>query len=133
MIVDLRKLNLNNKIPVNGEVIIPEDYYQNMDIIRISPLSINGELFINYEEEIQLNCMIKGHFIMTCGISLEEVTYPFTSEVEQIIEEKAQKNQINLDLLDVLWENVVLEVPIKVTKKDVKIESIKGEGWEVES
>jgi len=133
MVIDLRKLNLTRKIPVNGELIIPKEYYQTMDIIDISPVIVEGELSVNFEEELELKCTLKGHFIIPCSISLEPVQEPFIAEVEQIIDEKDEKNQINLALLDVLWENVVLEVPIKVTKKDVEIKSIKGDGWELES
>ena len=132
MEIDLRKLYSAEKIAVNEEIIIPEDYYQNLDVINISSVNLQGEIALNYDGEIELKGELKGTFTISCAISLEEVDEPFSSEVEIIIVEKAQKNQINLALLDILWENIVLEVPMKVIKKGVKTDNIKGEGWELE-
>ena len=38
--------------------------------------------------------------------------------------------QNSLDLEEVLWQNIVLEVPIRVTKTD-KTNKTKGDGWEL--
>jgi len=133
MKIDLRKLYTQKEILLLEElIIIPEAYYQNMDIIKIKPVNVDGRIFINNDNEIEFTGNIKGEFIMPCAVSLEPVEVPFTIELATLINEKARKNQINLDLLDILWENMVLEVPIKAIKKDVKANNVKGEGWELE-
>ena len=133
MIVDIRKLHHDKKLSISGEVSYDKEYYEKMDILSLTPISVNGDLSINYEDEIMLKCQIKGTFTMPCCVSLEAVEIPFEAEVEQIIDEKDLKSQINLDLFDILWENVVLEVPIKVTKEGITNKHTKGEGWELES
>jgi len=131
MEIDLRKLYTFKKVDVNEEVIIPKEYYQTMDIINLSPVKVNGEIFINHENEIELNLDIEGIFILPCAISLEEVKYSFKTNIEEIINEKIPNNQLSLDLLVVLWENIVLEVPMKIVKEGMEKRNIKGEGWEV--
>lgn len=132
MQIDLRKLYGDAKIPVNEELIIPEDYYKNLGVIKISPVKITGEISFNYDDEIELKGHIKGIFTMPCAISLEEVEETFNTDLEIILDEIGRKNQITLDLLDIIWENIVLEVPMRIIKEGIKTDNIKGEGWELE-
>lgn len=132
MKIDLRKLFTYKNIDIDNEVIVPVEYYKTTDIIRISPLSIKGNISLNYEDEIELNVSIKGTFILACAISLEEVSYDFATEVNEIIPENDKKSNLDLELLDILWENTVLEVPIKVIKEGASIKTKSGNGWELE-
>ena len=132
MIIDIRKLSRDKQIPLNDEVKFNQEYYQNLDIIDISPVKAIGALELNYDDEMILKCNMKGVFTIPCSVSLEPVEEPFEVNIEQIIGENDLKSQINLDLSSILWENVVLEVPIKVIKKDIEVTFKKGDGWELE-
>ena len=131
MKIDLRKLYTSKRINLNEEINIPEEYYQTLDIINISPVKVNGDIFINLEDEIELNLKLEGIFTLPCAITLEEFKYPFNSNLEEIINENIPKNQLELDLFAVLWENIVLEVPMKAVKEGTNTNNIKGEGWQV--
>lgn len=97
MKIDLRKLYILNKIDINEEVIIPEEYYQKIDIIKVSPLKVKGNIMINNQDEIELNVNIKGIFILPCAISLEEVDYDFNIDLNEIIPETNKKVSLNLN------------------------------------
>ncbi len=131
MKIDLRKLYGLKKLEINEKVVIPEEYYQNTDIIRLENTNVVGEIQINHEENIELNIIVNGTFILPCAITLEEVSYDFKTEISEIIPENDEKNQFSLELLDVLWENIVSEVPIKVVKPNLVVENMKGNGWEL--
>ncbi|MDD2238560.1 MAG: hypothetical protein PHH51_01575 [Bacilli bacterium] len=131
MKIDLRKLYILNKIDINEEVIIPEEYYQKIDIIKVSPLKVKGNIMINNQDEIELNVNIKGIFILPCAISLEEVDYDFNIDLNEIIPETNKKGKFELELLDILWENIVLEVPIRVVKENLNTNNTSGKGWEL--
>ena len=49
------------------------------------------------------------------------------SLVFQDVEGKLIKN--SLDILPVLWENVVSEVPIRVVKEGAELSTMQGNGW----
>lgn len=132
MKIDLRKLYSLKEINIEENVIIPEEYFHNTDIIRIESLRVNGKVYINLEEEIEFNASVLGTFILPCALTLEEVAYDFNTEISEIIHEKEEKNQFSLELLDILWENIVSEVPIRVVKPELVTENIKGNGWELE-
>ncbi len=133
MKIDLKILFSLKKINLDEEVIIPEEYYKNTDIIRISNLKVNGSIFINLEDDIELNVLIKGTFILPCAISLEEVPYDFETYINEIIPENSEKSNFTLELLDILWENTVLEVPIRVIKEGVNPKNVLGSGWQLDT
>jgi uncharacterized metal-binding protein YceD (DUF177 family) len=68
-------------------------------------------------------------------MDLEPIDYPFSFEISEILsendDEKDQKELKTLDIMDILWQNIVLEVPISVRKNPVKQYSLEGEGWEL--
>ena len=132
MNIDLRKLYGLKKLEIDETVLIPEAYYQKLDIMMMEPVQVKGQVLVDGQGDIALSLALAGTFILPCSISREAVTYPFTSLIEETIEQNIQNNEINLALLDILWENIVLEVPIKVVKEGVTSKNIKGEGWELE-
>ncbi len=132
MKIDLRKLYSSKEVEINDQVIIPEEYYKNTDIIRIENLEVIGIVYTNIDDEFEIDAQVFGTFILPCSISLEEVKYDFNTEISEIIKQNEEKNQNSLELLDILWENIVSEVPIKVVKPELVTENIKGNGWELE-
>lgn len=130
MKIDLRKLYALKKIEINDIITIPEEYYKNTDIIRMSDVNVYGIVSVDYDNNIDLNLKLSGLFVMPCSVSLEEVDINFDTLVEDTILENNINNEFFLDLLDILWENIVLEIPIKVVKEGIKRENLQGEGWE---
>lgn len=59
-------------------------------------------------------------------ITLEPVEYKFKTDIDEIL----PKFQNILDITDVLWQNILVEVPSKVRNTDEEIE-LKGDGWRV--
>ena len=62
------------------------------------------------------------------SITLDTVTYPFTIEYSDFIDENSLKNENMLDILAFLWENIVLEIPLQFTK-EVDYSKFQGNGW----
>ena len=134
MKIDLTKLIYNNlyKIPVEGEIIVPDSYLKNTDIIRISPVKVSGYLF-NNEEEYELDINIKGTMILTCARTLKEVEYPFNININEIVDDNNDNsleiNQNSLDIFPIVWQNILVDVPLRVLAPDAKEENIEGDGW----
>ena len=61
-----------------------------------------------------------------------QLTLGEEAKIEEIIGENNINNNFYLDLSDILWENIVLEIPIKGVKEGVHLESSSGKGWSVE-
>lgn len=132
MKIDLRKLYSLTSVDVDSTITFPEERLKSAGIIRLEDVSVHGKAIINYEDEIELNLDLSGKMYLPCAISLEEVEVPFATKIEEIIGENNINNNFYLDLSDILWENIVLEIPIKVVKEGVQLETSSGKGWSVE-
>ena len=132
MKIDLRKLYSLASVDVDGTITFPEEKLKSACIIRLEDVSVHGKAIINYEDEIELDLDLSGKMYLPCAISLEEVEVPFATKIEEIIGENNINNNFYLDLSDILWENIVLEIPIKVVKEGVQLETSSGKGWSVE-
>ena len=131
MKIDLRKLYALNKLSIDEDFIIPEEYYKNAGVRSLSKVKVNGDVTVNYEENIELHLNVSGEFIIPCAITLDDVIVPFNTFIVEEIDQNKLKYEFFLDLLDVLWENIVLEIPVRVVKEGVKSEDLHGEGWEL--
>ena len=132
MKIDLRKLYSLASVDVDGTITFPEERLKSAGIIRLEDVSVHGKAIINYEDEIELDLDLSGKMYLPCAISLEEVEVPFATKIEEIIGENNINNNFYLDLSDILWENIVLEIPIKVVNEGVHLETSSGQGWSVE-
>lgn len=134
MKIDLSKLIYNNayKLPVEGEIIIPDDMLVNTDIRRISPVKVIGYVY-NNEEELELSITIKGTMVLPCARTLKDVNYPFNIEINDVIGQNSDNsleiNQNTLDIFPIVWQNILVDVPLRVLAPDAKEEPIKGDGW----
>lgn len=132
MKIDLRKLYSLASVDVDSTITFPEERLKSAGIIRLEDVNVHGKAIINYEDEMELNLDLSGKMYLPCAISLEEVEVPFATKIEEIIGENNINNNFYLDLSDILWENIVLEIPIKVVKEGVHLETSSGKGWSVE-
>ena len=131
MKIDLRKLYGLRKLDIDTAIIIPEELYSKMGVRKMEEVKVTGQIRINYEDNIELDLNLNGVFIMPCSITFEDVIVPFSLNVEDEISENTLNDEFYLDLLDILWENIVLEIPFKVIKEGAEIKCQRGEGWEL--
>lgn len=134
MKIDLNYLNRFGKMNIDSDFVIDEDYYKNTDIRKLENLHVSGEVSVDYDDYINLNVKITGRMILPCAMTLNDVPHDFTSEVEENIgkfEEIYKNNKNLLEISPILWENIVLEIPIRVVSKDIKPSNTSGDGWEL--
>ena len=138
MKIDLTKLfyNETDRIDIKDSIIIPVDYYKdNKDIKDISKVEIEGDISEN-GENYSVNLNIKCNLTLVCSVSLKDVIYPIDINIEEIIGENGNNLEdfdkiINnsIDLLPIIWQNILVEVPIRVISPEVEEKNIYGDGW----
>ena len=136
MKIDLFKLNNFNRLDIDSDVTFDEELYCKTDVRNIMNAHVSGELSISYEDELECDLLVTGTFILPCAITLEDVSYDFEVKIEDNLgkfEDFYNKNKNSLDILPVLWENVVSEVPIRVVKEGASLDNLNGDGWELVS
>ena len=130
MKIDLNKLYIHEYLDIDENIRVPKDYYQTLDIRNVSEVKVKGNISLDNFDQVNINLNIKGTFTLPCSVSLEDVYYDFECNIDENIFEKEIKDQFKLDILDLLWENIVLEVPYRVVKEGATIKS-SGDGWEL--
>ncbi len=130
-------MNINlNLLPItlDDDIIIPESFYKDTDIKRLDNLHVKGIIKYDLSDEVIINLVLTGKMIIIDSITLEEITNDLNinidTNLEEITSESAyfyEKNKNILDIIEFLWENIVLEVPISQTL--VSGTNIEGNGW----
>ena len=135
MNIDLRKFNYSNTIEIDTDVTFNESCYKDTDIRDIKDAHVSGTISINSLDELVSNLIVTGTFILPNSVTLEDISYDFSTEIEEIhgnIDNFFNKKQNTLDILALIWENIVSEVPIRVTDGS-EPEKLNGDGWQYTS
>lgn len=134
MKIDLTKLIYSNlyRIPVDSVFDIPKDYLKNTDMRDISPVKVTGYVS-NNEEEYELNINVSGEMILPCARTLKDVKYPFSIDIIEPIGENNENSleivQNSIDIFPIIWQYILMDVPLRVLHPDAKDFHIEGEGW----
>ena len=139
MIINLSKLitDLSDEIIIDDEIEIDKSYLKNTDIKDISKIKVYGNIK-PYQDNFELNINVKCTLILVCSISLKDVKYDIDININDIIGESnedvmfEENNKIinnTIDLIPIIWQNIILEVPLKVISPDVEVKSLQGDGW----
>ena len=131
MRIDLTNIlaNIVSAININEQVIIDNEMLKTSNIRRLDNTMFNGRIFKDYEDTLVLEGNITGTMVLPDDITLKDVNYEFKSEIFEYIEEVFTIDKNSIDILDYLWQNILVEVPLKVrTEEDDNI-TLKGDGW----
>ncbi len=128
MKIDVTKLKTYqvNKIHFNDKIDLTECPFEDYRIIEIKDVMIDGDITINEEDVLELLAKLKGTMILKDDITLEPVLYNFDTEIEEVIDD----NSFIIDITDILWQNILTEIPSKIRKNNEDIE-LSGDGWRV--
>ena len=136
MIINLDELNYLKEIIIEENILIDD----NLDkrILDLKNSFVDGRIYINSQDEIVIEFDFSGTMMIEDSITLKSIPYDFSINFEENLEEikenylnAYQINKNTLDLKSILWQNIVLEVPISYSlEKDA---NLKGDGWELVS
>lgn len=132
--IDLSLLHSNSveKIKIDEDIVFPSEYYDNTDIKGFSFVHVVGDIERSTDEDDFLNLDVSGEMLLLDSISLEEVPYPFSFKLSGSMKEILGNCPNTLAILELLWENIVLEVPIRFTKVE-DFSKFHGDGWKLVS
>lgn len=131
MKINLSELSYKDKISIDTNVEFDESYLLNSDIKKIQNAHIEGYFFLNEANEYSCNVHITGKMFLLDSVTLDQIPYDFDFIIDDIITDMIENNQNVLDLVEFLWQNIVLEVPIRYTQSDA--DNLEGDNWKVKS
>lgn len=130
MEIDLNELNIKPEIDIDTKVKFEEENLKKAGILNMDEVNIKGKITENLDEYL-LKLNINGKMILPCNLTLEPVDYPFNIEIEENLNEIAKNSKKTIDILPIIWENILMEIPMKVISPNAKNMKTKGDGWEL--
>ncbi len=138
MIIDLTNLIINKEdnITLDLDLSFNEDLLKETAIKKLINTKFNGIIKKLYDDEYEISGTISGTMILPDDITLEDTEYDFKSEIEEKFIENDQNIDNNLiiiqnklDITDFLWQNILVEIPMKIVNKKNENLTIQGNGW----
>ena len=131
MIIDLLPINdgRTSSIKIDDKVVIPEEYLTKSEILELKNLNLVATLKY-IEGEFSLIGELKGTMVIEDSISLDPINYDFLCQIDEEIEDFIENSQKSLDITEILWQNIVLEVPLKLTNVS-NFDEYHGDGWKL--
>jgi len=138
MNIDLTNLIINkvDKILLDIDVNFPSDYFNESDIRKLTNCKFQGNISKNYSGDYTIDGILSGVMVLADSVTLEDVNYQFKSEINEKFSEydenfdnnlKIIKNRLDISLF--LWQNILVEVPLKFSDKKNNNLTLKGDGW----
>lgn len=132
MTIDLTPINYNQKdeIIINEEVNIEKEKLIDTEIEELKDIYVSGRIYKDSLDDITLELKITGTMIIPCSRTLKPTKYDFETEFEENIE-KTKKMQKSIDILPIIWENILMEIPIRIISPEAEDLKVEGDGWEL--
>lgn len=140
MNIDISKL-LNyslDEIPFENSLIIDESFIKKTEIRELSEIKIKGLFKREMDNLIILEMFIEGTMILPCSVSLVDVSFPININIYELIDMESNETEEylkivrnSIDILPLIWQNILLEIPLKVLSPNLDRTNIKGDGWKL--
>lgn len=140
MLLDLTRLQsrISDELEYHNSIILDEMLYKDTDIRSLSPIDVEITIVRSSDSSYNMNLRIKGTMVLPCSLTLKDVNYPFDIKTEVKVsnddenyDEYVKINQNNIDIIPIIWQNILLEIPLRVESEDVSDSIVSGEGWKL--
>lgn len=140
MNIDITRLK--SGIDSQGEIDMLYSFDKEMlkktDIISLDNISVKGYITSNSIDDYDLDVNVDGIMVLPSSLTLEPTDYKFSIKIEgnidellKEINETLKKNQNTIDILPIIWENILMEIPIRVVGDKNQSLQMEGDGWKL--
>lgn len=140
MNIDITKLRsgMVNSVPILGECEFTEEQIKSVDLLDLKDVTLRGNIWKDTLDEFILELDVTGTMVLPCAITLKPVFQPFHTIISgnllDLLEEIGtfdKKIENTIDILPIIWENILMEIPMRVVSPDAQDIDLKGDGWKL--
>lgn len=134
--MNISLIPLNTKGRVDFDIKPDMSNYKNDEVIRLEGIHAKGYIKDNGTDDYEVNMHITGTAVLKSARNMSEVRENLDINYEDFIENLVEIYKISansLDILPIIWENILLEIPIRAVNADDEFISTSGDGWEITS
>lgn len=135
MIIDLSSLvtNLKECIDIDKNVDITSIDLSNTNIRKLNNTYLKGKITRISDDTFSINGVLSGTMVLPDDITLEDVDYNYEIQIDENFGENTENNieivQNTIDILPFLWQNIIVEIPLKVVGDKSRNKTTQGNGW----
>ena len=132
--MNLSLITLNTKGRLDFDITPDMSEYTNENIKRLEDIRAKGSIIDNGTDEYEISLHITGYAVYRSAINLDDVRRKIDIEFTDYIKNLPdiyKKSANTLDILPIIWENVLLEVPIRAVNSTDTFVKTQGDGWEI--
>lgn len=138
MNIDLTKLITSHveEIEIDGYVEIPNELFQETAIRELRDIKFSGNIIKLYDGDYRITGKLTGIMVLPDDITLESVDVNIDTFVEEDFSENCKSEekileivQNRLDITEFLWQNILVEIPLKVVSEKNAGMTFEGDGW----
>ena len=103
-----------------------EEFGVTGEIVGVSIMT-SGHINSTFKVDVDDNGKMKSYIIQ----KVNDYVFKKPEELMENIEENSTNFQNSIDILPIIWENILMEIPMRVISDEADISNIKveGEGW----
>lgn len=138
MNIDLIRLKngIDEFIDIDTTYTFSKEMLKGTDVDTLDDVKIKGQITVSNIGEYKLLLHVSGVMIIPCAITLKPVSIPFNIEIDEVLNEITEENEEiienianTIDILPIIWENILVEIPMRVVSPEASDVKLEGEGW----
>ncbi len=135
---DLTRLKnkIESEIKIECVHQIKNELLSTTELMEPLKVSLKGKITRDVLEGYLLDVEVSGTMVLPCSITLKPVSIPLNihivgnlDELMEEIDENHKKIENSIDILPIIWENILMEIPMKVTSPGAHSAVTEGDGW----
>lgn len=136
MNIDITKLKSGIENYIEIDEIVNIDISET-EIMELKETNLKGTVTKD-SEGYYIDSILSGTMVLPCSVTLEPVNVPFEVSIEGNIEEMLleigkndKKTENTIDILPIIWENILMEIPMRVVSENAQNKKLEGDGWKL--
>lgn len=140
MNIDITRLKsgIDSQVEIDMLYSFDKEMLKKTDIISLDNVSVKGYITSNSIDDYDFDVNVDGIMVLPSSLTLEPTDYKFSIKIEgnidellKEINETLKKNQNTIDILPIIWENILMEIPIRVVGDKNQSLQMEGDGWKL--
>lgn len=140
MKIDITSLRsgILDKVEIDEVYSFSKEELANSGILELNDVKVTGYISKNSLNDYYINIIVKGTMVLPCSLTLKPTPYDFSVSIEGNLDEMMKEfaenyenNQKTIDILPIIWENILMEIPMKIVSDDLSDIKTQGEGWKL--
>ena len=136
MIIDITRLKSGIEEYLEIDEVINIDV-TDTEIIELKDTKLTGNITKD-SGCYYIDAVLSGIMTLPCSITLKPVDVPFEVSISGNIEELLleigkfeKKTENTIDIFPIIWENILMEIPIRVVSEEAEEKTYEGDGWKL--